>query len=78
MKTSANIKIFFFALIVSVGMVAAMTTKASADDPMRLVMNGTWQTAVHHYYVGQDVPGYQWDIYFRGLLQRRMADEKSS
>lgn len=62
-KTRMSLKKLW--LVVVPGLVLMLFSLAHADDPMRLVMNGTWQTAVHHYYVGQDVPGYRWDIYLK-------------
>ena len=72
MKTSS-------VLLMLVIVCSSLCAPSFADDPLRLVMNGTWQTAVNHYYVGQvgnymitgskmvdqGVPGFQWDIYFR-------------
>lgn len=58
--------IAFWGLVLTL-MTLIMTTGtvALADDPLQLVMNGNYQTAVSHYYLGEDVPGYKWAIYLR-------------
>ena len=56
----------------------SVCTPSFADDPLRLVLNGTHQTAANHYYIGQlgdytignklveqGVPGFEWPIYFK-------------
>jgi hypothetical protein len=38
---------------------------ANADDPLRLIFNGTNESATSYHYKGLDVPGFQWDIYLK-------------
>lgn len=58
MLVGTNRGIAFWGLILT--LIMATSTVVLADDPLRLVMDGT-----SHHYVGEDEPGYKWDIYFR-------------